>query len=84
MVVCRLPHSSAHPMGYAPAAVASNHTVMSIPGTASCFTRISGRKNECSTSSDRSVMLTAWFTGTCMMLIVEMSSAVPVTPSVPA
>jgi hypothetical protein len=72
------------PDGIAPAAVASNQTVISIPGTASCFTRMSGRKSECSTSSDRRVMLTARFTGTCMMLSVEMSSAVPVTPSGPA
>lgn len=48
--------------------VASNHSVVNMPGTTSRFTRKAGTKKLCSTSAEDMVKRTGWCTGTVSAL----------------
>src|SRR5215510_728318 len=89
MPECPGPHNSAQGSSYLPGLVALNQTLISRPGTASCFKRNDGTKKLWMTSLLRSTTLTTLFTGTCSSLsapcrsLSVLSSAVSNTLSGP-
>src|SRR5262249_56204348 len=89
MPECPGPHNSAQGSSYLPGLVALNQTLISRPGTASCFKRNDGTKKLWMTSLLRNTTLTTLFTGTCNSLsapcrsLSVLSSLVSNSPSGP-